>query len=147
MNNLGNQLIPWLVRTAKMLDYYQNKELQSLGFDLTKEQFVALKILSDCNGASQNKLACITNRDKTSMTRLVNTLEKKNYIARIPSQEDKRINQLFITKAGEKILNDVTPYVIKNIDKLQKGVNVDETNMIIDALKRIQKNIGELDDC
>ena len=147
MKDLGNQLVPWLVRTAKMLDYFQNKELQSLGFDLTKEQFVALKILSESNGASQNKLACITNRDKTSMTRLVNTLEKKNYIARIPSQEDNRINQLFITKAGEKILNDVTPYVIKNIDKLQKGVNVDETNMIIDALKRIQKNIGELDDC
>jgi len=147
MKDLGNQLVPWLVRTAKMLDYFQNKELQSLGFDLTKEQFVALKILSESNGASQNKLVCITNRDKTSMTRLVNTLEKKNYIARIPSQEDKRINQLFITKAGKKILNDVTPYVIKNIDKLQKGVNVDETNMIIDALKRIQKNIGELDDC
>ena len=147
MKDLGNQLVPWLVRTAKMLDYFQNKELQSLGFDLTKEQFVALKILSESNGASQNKLVCITNRDKTSMTRLVNTLEKKNYIARIPSQEDKRINQLFITKAGKKILNDVTPYVIKNIDKLQKGVNVDETNMIIDVLKRIQKNIGELDDC
>jgi len=147
MKDLGNQLVPWLVRTAKMLDYFQNKELQSLGFDLTKEQFVALKILSESNGASQNKLACITNRDKTSMTRLVNTLEKKNYIARIPSQEDKRINQLFITKAGKKVLNDVTPSVIKNIGKLQKVVNVDETNMIIDALKRIQKNIGELDDC
>lgn len=147
MLKLGDQLIPWLGRTAKMLDHYQNKELQSNGFDLTKEQFVALKILSECNGTSQNKLACITNRDKTSMTRLVNTLEKKNFIARIPSKEDKRINQLFITKAGDKILNNVAPYVVENVNFLQKGVSKEEIELVIDVLTRIQTNIGNHDGC
>ncbi len=147
MLELGKQLIPWLGKTAKMLDYSQTKELQSHGFELTKEQFVVLRVLSECNGTAQSNLACITNRDKASMTRIVTTLEKKNLIARIPSKEDKRVNQLFLTKAGDKMLNDVLPYVTQNIDKLQKGISQEEIDVVIDVLKRIQNNIGESNGC
>ena len=46
----------------------------------------------------QHDLAFLTDRDKTSLTRLLSTMEKKNLVARITSSEDKRVN-LFIASA------------------------------------------------
>lgn len=147
MSELKNKLIPWLGRTVKMLDYHHTQKLRDEGFDLTKEQWILLKILSENIGISQNKIACITNRDKTATTRLINTLERKSYIARIPSQEDKRINLLYLTKKGEKILYESLPIVETLLADLQKDITPAEIDLVIDIMKRIQENINDTDGC
>ena len=147
MDDFNKIVIPWIGKTAKMLDYYHTNELKSAGFDITKEQWLLLKALSLHDGASQNELACFTERDKTSMTRLVNTMEKKNLIARIPSKEDKRINLLYLTKQGEKMLSE-TEQIRKNvISDLQNGLSDSEIETVINVLKKIQNNIKNTNGC
>lgn len=147
MKDFSKELIPLIGKTAKLITVSQTKGLRQAGFDLTKEQFIVLLILSQQNGVAQNKLACLTGRDKASMTRLVNTMERKTLIKRTTSRNDKRINQLFITTTGEKILHEVSPIVKDNIYQLQNGVSKEEIDLVMDVLKRIQNNLVESHSC
>lgn len=147
MFDVNNEVIPWIGKTAKMLDYYHSRVLQQNGFDLTKGQWVLLKILSKRNGISQNEVACITERNKTSLTRLVNTMEKKNLIARIPSAEDKRINLIYVTIHGKKILDDTQDIVRDLFIELNEGLTSKEISTVINALRKIQNNIKDTNGC
>ena len=106
-----------------------------------------LKVISENNGVSQNEIACLTNSDKTTLTRLVTTMEKKNYIARIPSNIDKRVNLIYLTTHGEKILNE-TKLIVKDLmDKLNSGITKQEEKAVIEVMKKIQNNIELTNGC
>ncbi|MGB1317604.1 MAG: MarR family winged helix-turn-helix transcriptional regulator, partial [Flavobacteriales bacterium] len=93
-------------------------------------------------------LAFLTDRDKTSLTRLLSTMEKKNLVARITSPEDKRVNMVHLTKNGEKVLNEVTPILLDVIMHMQNGISEEDQKTVIGVMKKIQENIGnQIDSC
>lgn len=141
LDELKHITLPWIGKTAKMLDYCHTQKLKEHGFDLTKEQWILLKVLSNHPDVTQNKLACLTNRDKTSMTRLIHTLEKKGLIARISARNDKRINQLQLTPKGLQMLNKAEQIFMQLVIQLQHGLSEQEIENLINVLKKIQDNI------
>ena len=136
-------LAPNLGKTVKMMEERIDHMLQAHGFDLTKMQFVLLHKLHDHEGVSQNDLALFSNRNKSSLTRAINVLEKKNYLARIPSKEDKRVNNLFVTATGLEVLEKTTPIFKEVSDIIQKDISPDEIASTINVLKKIQANVKE----
>ena len=90
-----NSIGPWMGITVKMVEYYLQALFNEHGLDLSKEQMIILKKLHKQDGLNQNELASLTFRDKSSMARLLSKMEKKNYIQRKQSKEDKRIINLF----------------------------------------------------
>ncbi|MFD1550794.1 MarR family transcriptional regulator [Putridiphycobacter roseus] len=138
-----DSLAPNLGRTVKMMEHRVDHMLTSKGFDLTKMQFLLLHKLQEHDGVNQNDLAMFSNRNKSSLTRAINVLEKKNYLARIPSKEDKRVNHLFITKAGLQILDQTSPVFNEMSGIIQKGFKAEELKLLINMLKRIQANVNE----
>ena len=77
-----NSIGPWLGKTVKIVEYYLQERFNTHNLDLTKEQMIVLKRLHDKDGLSQNELAFLTLRNKSSLTRLLSKMEKKNYIIR-----------------------------------------------------------------
>ncbi len=134
-------MLPWLGISAKLMDYYFNDRFAENDIELTKVQWILLMRLKEENGQQQNNLAFITNRDKASLARLLTTMEKKNLVARIPSKEDHRVNRIYITSRGEKILKKAQPVVEKIIHDIEQSISEDEKNIIINVLKKIIHNI------
>lgn len=138
-----NSLLPNLGRTVKQIEHHIDEMLAARGFNLTKMQFLLLHKLHERDGLCQSDLALYSNRNKSSLTRSINVLEKKNYLARIPSKEDKRINRLFITKQGLDVL-DRSSSVFEEISAImQKGISPTEVAQTIEVLKRIQANANQ----
>jgi len=133
---------PWLGRTMKMVNYHLNETFQNAGLDVTKEQMVVLKKLHEQDGLSQNELALLTYRDKSSLARLLSKMEKKRYIIRKQHSEDKRVNNVFLTKQGKSLFSKTRPSVQKVIDTMENGVSAFEKNQIITILKKIQTNLS-----
>lgn len=136
-------ILPWIGRTMKMIDGYVNARLSEKGVPLTRQQIVLMKTLYNEGPQPQNNLACLTERDKTSLTRLVNGMEKKNLVARITSSEDKRVNLIHLTKNGEKVLNETAPVLLSIAQELQSNIAADDREIVIRALERIQENINK----
>ncbi len=140
--HLENNILPWLGRTSKVLDYFIADYFEERGLKLTKVQVICLFRLKRFNGVTQNNLADITNRDKASLTRLLTTMEKKNLVARIPCKTDKRINEIHITKNGEEVLKRVFPILKEVMKEVQKGISSSEIKTVINVLKKVNKNIN-----
>lgn len=135
-----NSIGPWLGKTVKLIEYHLQERFKEANLDLTKEQMIVLKRLHDKDGLSQNELAFLTLRNKSSLTRLLTKMEKKNYIFRKQSKEDKRINQVFITPIGKEAFAQSRPAIQDTLTTLELNVTNEEKQQIIQTLKKIQQN-------
>lgn len=81
------------------------KKFNAANLNLTIEQWSVLYHLWKADGISQQDLCQATFRDKPSMTRLVDNLEKTGLVKRIASKTDRRKNMIYLTeKAKESTL-------------------------------------------
>ncbi|MCA0931523.1 MarR family transcriptional regulator [Lutimonas saemankumensis] len=136
-------LIPWIGKTAKFMDYYISDVMKSHGVNISKEQFIVLKHLHEQDGRKQNDLAFITNRSKTALTRLIQTMEKKGLVSRSVSSEDMRINNVFLTDKGRIVWDTSLPYFMNIIQELQKNISEEDLQVAQNVLKKIQENINK----
>ena len=114
--------------------------------DLSKEQWSVLKRLNVNDGQSQNDLAFITHRDKTSMTRLVNTMESKDLVVRKSDENDRRVNRIFLTDYGKEVIEKVTPIMYDLIPAVQESLTEEEIENLINTLKKVKAKIAEIAD-
>lgn len=134
-------MIPWVGKTAKMMGYFISDGLKENGIDLSKEHFLMLMFLRKEQGCNQNQLAFFTNRSKTSLTRMIQTLEKKAYVYRCVSDSDKRNNHVHLTEQGEEILERAVPVVVNLIEEVQTGIDKSELHTSIKVMEQILTNI------
>jgi len=140
--NFEKSVVPWIGKTAKLLSIFLKDTFAKHAVDLTKEQFILLKVLHDQDGVIQKDLAFITERNKSSLARLINTMERKNFVARIPDAEDKRINRVHLTAHGHKIFLRIQPVVQTCIQQAQQGLTEEEIKTTIAVLEKVQKNLS-----
>ena len=135
-----NSIGPWIGKTVKLLEYHLQELFNEHNLDLTKEQMIVLKRLQDKDGLSQNTLAFLTLRDKSSLTRLLSKMEKKEYIIRTQNKEDKRINHVYLTELGKQVFNQAKPVIKKMIFTMEQNITIAEKQQIIEILKKLQQN-------
>ncbi|MEM9919030.1 MAG: MarR family transcriptional regulator, partial [Bacteroidota bacterium] len=138
MNPGDFELIPWIGKTAKLIHIFMNDTLSRHEVDLTMQQWIVLFKLQQEDDLTQQELAIITERNKGSLTRLIDTLEKKNLVARIPSAEDKRVNRILLTKQGTKVVEESKPFIQQAMSELQSGMSDAEIKKTIELMKIIQ---------
>ncbi len=138
-----DSLMPRLGKTSKMLRTFMKINFADQGFDLTHEQFILIAHLYHEDGIKQKDLAFITERNKGSLARIVNTAEKKNLVARIPSTEDKRVNRIYLTKQGRCVFEKLKPVLDDCEAKVKAGLTPAEINTMISVLEKIQNNISK----
>ncbi len=137
---LEETLLPYLGRTTKLIGLCILDEFNTNGIDLSKEQWLVLKYLHEKNGLIQNDLAFITDRSKTALTRLIQTMEKKNLVYRVSGKKDKRINRVFLTEKGENIFNASLPHLEKLMDILFEGLTPNQVTNTIQILEKVKYN-------
>ncbi|MDP3312876.1 MarR family winged helix-turn-helix transcriptional regulator [Lutibacter sp.] len=141
--DFNETLAPWIGKTAKMMSSYISEVLIKHNFKVTKEQWVVLKILHENNnGIIQNDLAFLTERNKASLTRLINCMEKKNLVKRIHSKSDARKNLIFVTSAGKNLFEDSKTLMLNSFKSLQKNISNEEVQQLILTLTKIQDNLN-----
>ena len=142
---LSLSILPFIGKTEKQVAFYISDIFHSEGLELTKEQFLVLKFLHDKDGRIQNDLAFITNRSKTSLTRLIHTMEKKGLVTRTISKNDKRANNVFLTEHGKELFETSMPILKTVIDELEGGINKNDLETTKKVLTKIQENIQNKD--
>ncbi len=135
-------LLPTLGKTNKLLHFYINEKFKLAGVDLRKEQAILLNLIHSNDGLIQNELCFFTNRDKTSLTRLIQSLEKKELILRKPLASDKRKNQVFLTEAGSILMKKIIPILKNAILELEEGITKEEKELVKRILAKMKNNIS-----
>lgn len=118
------------------------KNFKQAGIDITIEQWSVLNQLWKEDGRSQQQLCDATFRDKPSITRLVDNLEKAKLVKRVAAKNDRRINLIFLTKEAEN-LQDLTMNVAnQTLNEALVGVKQDDLEIAKEVLQKVYDNLA-----
>lgn len=126
-------------QTANKLNSKYHKILQT--YDIAPEQRATLEIIKYEKEANQTMIAEILGKDKTTISRTLATLEKKDLITK--TQIDKRTNHIQLTKLGEEILEKSTNQVKEFRATLISNLTNDEVLQLITLLEKVALNTKE----
>ena len=142
MDKKGTSIFRSIGLTSKLLGVYINDQMLEKGIDLTRNQYVLLKVLLEKEGSTQNDLAFLTERDKTSMARLVNAMENKGLIKKVTGKQDRRQRQIYLTEAGKKMLARAIP-LMKDLEiKITEELGVNDLQTTINVLQSVQTKVS-----
>ena len=80
-------------------------------YDITPEQWVIVRILFENNiQLSQKELAIKSQKDQNTVTAIIDKLEKKGYVERVKSNEDKRIFNIILKEKIKKNIKEALFY-------------------------------------
>ena len=120
---------------------YLSLFFQKHGYDITPEQFLVLDALWDFGVQSQQEIADKLMKDKNSVTKLIDALEKKGYVKREAYKQDRRQNLIHITDEGLSIKEGVTKVAIKATDQIIKEITKEDMDIFLKVLFKMMDNM------
>lgn len=109
--------------------------------EITTEQWSVMACLWKKDKVSQQTLCSLTSKDKPSMTRLIDNLEKRNLVMRMADKNDRRNNLIHLTDDGIKLQEKATEIVQNIAAKTLKNITEEELNVCRIVLKKIMTNL------
>ena len=80
-----------------------SRNFRQNGMEITPEQWTVLLFLWEKDGVTQQELCNATFKDKPSMTRLIDNMERQHLVVRISDKKDRRTNLIHLTKTGKEL--------------------------------------------
>ena len=117
------------------------KKFNAAGLNITIEQWSVLYHLWKQEGISQQELCNATFRDKPSITRLVDNLEKSNLVKRVASENDRRINLIFLTKQALKLQEETMAIADETLNEALITVPPDKIDVCKEVLQVVYDNL------
>lgn len=111
-------------------------EMEALGHDLTPVQFAALVAIEGNPGIDQITLAGMIAHDRTTITGVIDRLDRKNLVKRQVSSRDRRARLLSITEEGVSLLTIIAPAVQAAQNALLSGLTHDEAGVLMHLLAK-----------
>ncbi len=117
------------------------KNFRNAGLDITIEQWSVLYHLWKEDGLSQQELCVRTFRDKPSITRLIDNLEKQSLVKRVASPTDRRINLVQLTDAALELQHITIDLANQTMAEALVGVEKHEIEMVKSVFQRVYDNL------
>lgn len=100
-------------------------------------RFASLLVIRNNPGLTQIELSRAIARDKSSVTPLVQSLQRDGLVERRPSDLDRRSVTLRLTKEGEKVLESLLAHAREHDRKLDDIVGIGKKPEFLRLLKKI----------
>lgn len=130
-------------RTHRTMSNLFNKTLSENDLKLTHEQAIVLLRLLKKDGQTQQELANNIFKAKSSTTRLIDNMEKRHLVVRIPSKEDKRTKLIYLTKYGRSIQKQIMNLIFPKIQTLAKGIEEEDLKVFKKVITQIFDNANK----
>lgn len=139
--NLG----PLVGMTARAMRRQLNRRLMEAGSDVTAEQLIIMAVLGRQDGYNQQWIAEICGKDKTSTTRMIDTMERNGLVRRVPDRQDRRQNLIHLTDKGRAEQEQMMTHIFATHEHATQGVPPEELKACKDVLARVLSNLIEAD--
>lgn len=117
------------------------RHFRKAGYSITVEQWRVLFYLWIEDGQNQKALSEKAGRHKTSISRLLTGLEKKNLVVRIIDVTSKRNNQIYLTHLGKSYKEILMPMSQETVKQAQNGILEEEIAICKKVLHQLFDNL------
>lgn len=142
MNDRIEQVIFYTIdRTYRKKQTMAQRMFAETGIDISPEQWVLLKIVTQYDGISQVDLAQKAVKDTASITRILDILQKKALLTREQDANDRRKYLVTATKTGKEFIERHMDSIINIRKQALKGISKTELDTLRALLEKMQKNM------
>jgi len=138
--NLNDVFFFQIERMMRAVKDYTLSEFKKHKFQVTKDQWVILKRISEVDGNNQKEIADSTFKDPAALTRILDLLEKKGLVKRETDSSDRRTFTVHLTVEGSRLVARMTPIVQNIRSKALKGISKNEEHQMKEVMKKIVSN-------
>lgn len=85
--------------------------------------------------ATQGEIRKYVNLNSSTVSGIINRLEKKGYLARLPKAGDKRVANIVLTSSGDDLLKTIPPLLHEQLSMRLKKLNDDELMKLENGLE------------
>lgn len=132
---LSLKLFIVLTRAMQTITKRVEEDIKSYGLNTT--EFAVLELLYHKGDQPIQKIGEKVLLASSSITYVVDKLEKKDLLLRKPCPEDRRVTFAVITKQGQDLMNEIFPKHKAAIQEIFGGLNAEEKDQLIGQLKRL----------
>lgn len=92
----------------------------------------------------QQDMAIKMGKDKSAILRLIDALEEKQLVSRVPDLEDRRKNKLVLTKQGNEVIKEFLIIDREVFGDLSNDLTEDELKTFFKVIEKIKENAQKL---
>ena len=116
-------------------------KLKQENVPLTPEQFLLIDLLWNQGSMSQQQLADQMHKDKNSVTKLVDAIERKGFVYRQQNASDRRSNTLVLTEKALELRDHAKQKGISILDEMLEDISETELRAFISTLNKLNINM------
>ncbi len=139
---LSKEIAVELNLTGCKLKQYIAAMLRIEDVPLTPEQFMLIDLLWNQGSMTQQQLADQMHKDKNSVTKLVDAIEKKGFVVREQSLKDRRANTLVLTEKALQLKDNAKRKGISILDNILEGISEEELRSFLSTLHKLNSNMS-----
>lgn len=141
--SLDDNLIFQLGAIARKVHQHVENVFRNENLDITPEQFSLLTILWYNEGISIKELADRSQRDKTTISRVVSNMIKHDLIRRLGNVDDKRAKRIFLTDKGRNLQDQLVMLSGEIYVEALGNLSDEELDRTLEVLQKIENNLSD----
>ena len=111
------------------------------GLDISMDQWIVLGPIWENDGLSHKEISEYCLKAKTSVTKIIDTLEKKNLVVRVADQLDHRVKRVVLSNKGKELFLQAIPIMELTRDQLREGITEQDIESLRSVLTKIYNNL------
>lgn len=126
-----------LTRATQWLNAHTDKDIRQYG--LTRTEFGVLELLYHKGSQPIQQICGKVLMSSGNITYVIDKLEKKGYVSRRASTEDRRLIYAEITESGQQFIEEVFPKHTAVIEQAMAGLSTEEKAVAAQLMKKLGK--------
>jgi len=135
----------WINRLSFLARKQLQQKFAENGEKLGAEEWAVLMLLWKKDGRLPSELADSTIRDRTTMTRLVDGMCKKQLVVRRSDPEDGRRVVVYLTERGRKSKIELIPIARELIANSTANIDENDLDVAMQVLRKMAANLLDTD--
>ena len=128
-----------LAELNRLLRAYADREAARFG--ITRAQWAVLFKVERSEGMKQTELAELMEMQPITLTRLIDKLCEQGWIERRSDATDRRVNRLYVRKAGRQLLGRMSGLRSELTATALEGITPAEAHRLLAQLEQVKENV------
>ncbi|AXI07741.1 MarR family transcriptional regulator [Oceanobacillus zhaokaii] len=123
---------------SRALEAIERKTAESIkDYDLNLTEFAVLELLFNKGDQPIQKIGQKILIASSSITYVVDKLEKKKYVMRVACPTDRRVTYAAITDEGRGLMGEIFPKHLELMTGIMSTLGIEEKEMVIEQIKKL----------
>ena len=135
-------LIESLMNLRLSMKQYIQRKLREGGFDVTYEMLQVLGLLWRKSNVNQQEIANAVQKNKASITPIIDNLERRKLVVRVGDPSDKRSRIISLTPAGREYKEQFMPVINEFYTLMETGLTLKEIERATKVIQKMNNNLN-----